>query len=255
MLTNADTRRSSAPVITLTPDEKRISEGRADFMKRFFSVAVSVGFASKISDLSFFSSFTLPTTEQSHQLVLLIFAMIVVVGSWEFYFSSITKRPLIDWPRFVTDIVIVSLYIVLLLSVKSFDIFFMYLLMIIFLYIIWDVLSMRVYPLQYGIEQFSLYHVFGVYLNGSKNRPGHGGIGKAGPFITLWWFLVFIGLFAFHLIYHLFFYSVAVATALTYIFYRVDQTWPMNFFRRAAWSALIVASLFLLKYLATSIGL
>jgi hypothetical protein len=33
--------------VTLTEAEKKLSDGRADFMKRFFSVAVSVGFASK----------------------------------------------------------------------------------------------------------------------------------------------------------------------------------------------------------------
>src|ERR1051325_2674119 len=92
-----------------TKDEKRRVDDRADFMKRFFSVAVSVGFAAKISDFSFLSTLAIPTDEQIRQVVLLIFAMIVVVGSWEFYFSSINCRPLIDRTRFYIDIAIVSL--------------------------------------------------------------------------------------------------------------------------------------------------
>src|SRR5579864_5087340 len=141
---------------TLTEDEKKISDGRADFMKRFYSVAVSVGFASKIGGFGFLSSLTLPNEEQRHQIILLVFAMTVVAGSWQFYFVSIDKKPLKDWQRFYIDIFIVSLYIILLLSVKSLDVFLFYILLIMLFYVIWDLFSMRAYPLEYGIQNFNL---------------------------------------------------------------------------------------------------
>ncbi len=94
------------------------AEGRQDFMKRFYAVAVSVGFASKIGDLKFLSDFAVPSYQQLHQLILLIFAMVVVVGSWDAYFQSIKEKPLTDLRRFALDVFIIFLYILLLLSVK-----------------------------------------------------------------------------------------------------------------------------------------
>jgi hypothetical protein len=223
------------------------SAGRADFMKRFSSVAVSVGFASKIGDFKFLSSLTIPTAEQLHQLILLVFAMVVVVGSWEFYFVSIRKRPLIDWQRFAADIVIVSLYIVLLLSVKDFDIFLFYLLLIMLAYITWDVLSMRAHPAQYGLPKFDLYNVASVYRNGVLNYTGKAVTTGIGPFITVWWFVVYALLFWFHLRYATKFYSVAVASVAAYIFYRMDQVNHWRLSRRALGSASIFLFLFLVK--------
>jgi hypothetical protein len=144
-----------APRRDLSLEEKARVEGRSDFMKRFFSVAVSVGFASKIGNFEFLSRFAIPSADQLQQLILLVFAMVVVVGSWEFYFQSINKRPLIDWQRFLIDIIIVSLYIVLLRSVTSLDTFLFYLNLIMFFYVVWDVLSMSAYPSHYGISSFA----------------------------------------------------------------------------------------------------
>jgi len=225
-------------------DWNKRSEGRADFMKRFFSVAVSVGFASKLGDLKFLSSFGIPSQEEIHQLILLVFATTVVVGSWEFYFRSIDKRPLIDWQRFVVDIVIVSLYIVFLLSVKVFDVFFVYLDTIMLLYIVWDILSMRVYPSDYGIPSFGLWNVFTVYRYGILIRIGEKG--QIGPFITLWWCIMFALLFAFHRYHQDDFYTVAIGSAMVYIFYRMDQVSHWSFLRRVFRSSIIFGCLFLI---------
>ena len=145
------------------------SDSRADFMKRFFSVAVSVGFASKIGNLNFLSSMSAPTSDELHQTVLLISAMTVVVGSWEFYFRSIDPKPLVDLPRFIVDIGIVSLYIALLLSTGSLRVFLIYLLAIMFLYIVWDILSMYFHPSKYSINNKSAFTVFLVYVNGAMD--------------------------------------------------------------------------------------
>jgi hypothetical protein len=231
----------------LSDADRARSAGRADFMKRFFSVAVSVGFASKIGDFKFLSSLTIPNAEQLHQLVLLVFAMVIVVGSWEFYFVSIDKRPLVDWQRFVTDIVIVSLYIVLLLSVKNFDVFFLYLLLIMLAYITWDVLSMRAHPRQYGLQEFDLYAVASVYKNGVLNYTGKAVTTKIGPFITVWWFVVNSLLFWFHLRYADEFYSVAIASMVAYVFYRMDQVNHWSLYDRAFRSGSIFLFLFFIK--------
>jgi hypothetical protein len=66
---------------TLSEEEKRVGKNRADFMRRFFSVAVSVGFASKLRDFRFLSSLQDISSEELRQFMLLVFAMIIVVGS------------------------------------------------------------------------------------------------------------------------------------------------------------------------------
>lgn len=208
----------------LTTEQRQASGDRADFMKRFFSVAVSVGFASKIYEFSFLSELKLPqNTDQLHQVILLLLAMTVVIGSWEFYFSSITKRPLVDRSRFYLDIIIVSFYIILLLSSKNLNAFLFYFFVIIFSYLIWDVLSMRVYPEDYGIDDFSIINMLRAFRFGMSWEMGHKTGVKATPFITLWWTFIFLGTFVYHTKFSPNFYLAVMASALIYITYRVDQ--------------------------------
>lgn len=233
----------------LSAEEKARSDGRADFMKRFFAVAVSVGFASKISDLTFLFSFTLPTHQQIQQLALLIIAMVIVVGSWEFYFNSINKRPLVDFSRFVIDIIIVSMYIVLLLSIGNIDAFLIHIVFIMFLYVLWDIFSMRAYPHQYGIGEFGAGNVARVYLTGLRNWSGVDVDGKIGPFITLWWSCVFVILFVFYWYHRNLVHAVPFVCAVAYILYRRDQSTHWRSMTRCLWSVTLFTILFVVDWL------
>lgn len=236
----------ASAMASLSNKEEERSKDRQDFMKRFFSVAVSVGFASKIGSLTFLSTFTIPTESELHQLVLLIFAMVIIVGSWEFYFSSVHKMPLVDCPRFVVDIAIVSLYIAMLSSVKLFDSFFLYLDVIMLFYIVWDILSMRVYPMHYGVSHFSCRTVIAVYQRGAFAKGG--GRREVDPFTTLWWFAIFVILLVCHRHHQQDFYVVALWTAVAYILYRTDQASPWPLMRRVLLSALLFGGLFLTEH-------
>jgi hypothetical protein len=210
-------------------------------MKRFFSVAVSVGFASKIGEFRFLSaSITEATTDQIHQAILLVFAMVVVVGSWEFYFRSIDKHPLTDMPRFVIDIILVSVYIVLLLSVRNFGNFLLYIDIIMSLYVLWDIFKIKAYPRKFGVRKFTAAEVAKAYLRGFRLE------GWPGPSITLWWFAMFLLVSLSHWLFPGEFFFIAVGSAAAYVLYRLDQTkhWMMR--RRLVYSAGLVCALFVL---------
>ena len=219
-----------------TDEAKKIGKNRADFMRRFFSVAVSVGFASKLRDFEFLSSVRHTTHEQLHQFVLLILAMIVVVGSWEFYFRSIDEdeKPLRDTGRFTIDIVIVSLYIVLLQSVNSLSNFLLFIDVIVALYILWDVLTIRAYSKEFDVTQFGMKSVLTVYSSGFLLQ------GKTGPSTTAWWFTVITSVSVLHLIFPDDFYVVTVGVAVAYLMYRLDQSSAWKLPLRLASSAVLV---------------
>jgi hypothetical protein len=92
------------------------AESRADFMKRLFAVAVSVGFASTLTRMVWISNGTIPTGDERHQIALLTTALIATISSWEGYFAAIDVRPLRSIWRFIIDIVLVLVYMILLIS-------------------------------------------------------------------------------------------------------------------------------------------
>jgi hypothetical protein len=181
--------------MTLSNADEAKAKARADFMQRFFAVAVSAGFAAKINGLSFIYSMTLPTQGELQDVLLLVLAMSVVVGSWDFYFIALKDRPLVDWQRFVLDIVIVSLYIILLISSRYPSAFFMYLCVVIFLYFVWDVLSIKYFPSVYEARSAEASEVARVVFHGIATRGGRAGDGPVGPFVSLWWLCTFLFVF------------------------------------------------------------
>lgn len=203
-------------------------------------MAVSIGFASKISEIGFLSSLTRPSTNEIHQLILLILAMCVVIGSWEFYFSSVSKRPLIDRSRFYVDIAIVSLYILLLLAAKNFEVFLFYFMDVMIFYVVWDTLTMRIYPTQYGIPTFTFKNLLHVYMKGIRWRTGSGII-KSTPVISVWWTIIFVVVFLYHFNNPINFYVGVTINASIYILYRADQRIQLGMVWRLASFAAIVA--------------
>jgi hypothetical protein len=159
---------------------------RADFMKRWFAVAVSVGFASTIVTMP-----TLQTGEeldfaQQEQIARLAVAMIATLLSWEGYLLSINKKPLIDFLRFAIDVVLVLIYLILLLTSK-FSGFWLWLHAITFsIYVAWDVLSIRQFRRQFVTDEAPgdfQPTVWQVYWGGLRNNLQI----YRGPVITLFW--------------------------------------------------------------------
>ena len=113
-------------------------EHRIDFIRRLFVVAITVGFASRIVDMQWFSIHRWPTRSEWHAIVLLIVGLVAVIESWEGYFSVIAERPQKTITRFVIDIMVAFAFLFLLLSSTYLPFFVSILAIIFMLYVFWN---------------------------------------------------------------------------------------------------------------------
>jgi hypothetical protein len=156
------------------PGESTAPDDRADFIKRLFAVAISVGFATQVTRL-----ISAPSYQNAGQLqydrlwadnwrsiVLLLVAVWAVIESWEGYLRSIARRKL-DGTRFKLDVLITFLYLLLMLSSAWFGLWAICLSFIFAAYLLWDYLARRV-PLQPEHHEFDNYY-------------------EQSEVITLWW--------------------------------------------------------------------
>lgn len=133
-------------------EAKKLAElgsNRADFMKRWFAIAISVGFATALSNMPWLKNGTifdanLPVDwNQVEQCARLATAVLATILSWDGYFQSIANKPLTDGPRFAIDVFLVFLYLFLLLTSK-FDYFWLWIHATAFIiYCLWDFLSIK----------------------------------------------------------------------------------------------------------------
>jgi hypothetical protein len=222
---------------------------RADFIKRFFSVAVSVGFASSVARFQFIQDARMPSSVEFHRMALLLFGMSIIVGSWDFYFTSLTIVPLRDLSRFVLDISIVSLYLVLLASSNHIESFFLCVTVIMFFYVIWDVLSIRAYPQIYALSNFTATGTVKTFMAGIWTEDGRKGLGNLTPYISMWWLIVFMALtcnvFAYQ---RSFYFSVLIGCAI-YISYRLDQRAHWRLSKRIFFSSFVLVLLYVSQFI------
>ena len=164
---------------------------RKDLMRRWFAVAISVGFATTLIDMQWLGEGHFPNFDELQQLARLVTALIAVVLSWEGYFFSIESKPLKTTPRFIIDFTLVLLYMVLLYTSKI-PTFWLYLHAFSFLlYITWDLLSIKEFRSTYSCDPMpSGLPTRQIYLGGFLGREGV----YRGPIITLSWALFFVGL-------------------------------------------------------------
>ena len=162
---------------------------RKDLMRRWFAVAISVGFATTLVDMQWLSSGRFPNHDELQQLARLTTALIAVVLSWEGYFFSIDSKPLKTTPRFIIDFTLVLLYMVLLYTSKI-PTFWLYLHALSFLfYLAWDMLSIKEFRDTYSCAPMSNALPSGqIYLGGFLDREGV----YRGPIITLSWAIFFV---------------------------------------------------------------
>lgn len=177
-----------------------VRENREDFMKRWFAIALSVGFATAISNMAWLRDgsafeFGRPIDwEQVKQLARLFAAVIATIMSWEGYLLSISTKPLGDERRFYIDVLLVFLYLFLLLTSK-FPYFWLWIHAGAFvLYNLWDFLSIKEHPRAYincppALPTFAptRREVYWGAIVGD-DRIYHG------PLITLLWPIYFVSL-------------------------------------------------------------
>lgn len=177
--------------------QKAQASSRADFMKRLFAVAVSVGFASPLTRMVWIEKGTLPTDVEWHQIAILATALLATIGSWEGYFSAIDNRPLKGVIRFVIDIILVLIYMILLISSAHPNFFLPILVFIFLLYVIWDALTIYEYKDYYyygtGTESPINCVVLTTYRRGVFSLRTEGAV-RRGHIVTVLWAAYFIGL-------------------------------------------------------------
>jgi len=197
---------------------------RADFIKRLFAVAVSVGFASQLIQLQQAGGWL-----SSSHFWFLIVGLFLIINSWEHDFRSLRDKPLNSEYRFYVDIIIVFSYLVLLAS-RSTTQFLATICFIFLLYVIWDRLSYAEHtnhyePKDQNSSEVGLSYV-GRLIHATKDehslvRP------KLSTILALLYFaeIYFANLGAKH--WSPYFYLVLVTLGL--LAYRYDQRKPQSF--------------------------
>jgi len=179
--------------MTTEPSPSPRAKIRDDFIRRLFAVAVSVGFASTLIQMTWVKSALLPTPNEQQQLAILFIGLFATVASWDGYLASIHEKPLEgDW-RFSIDITLVFIYMFFLISSSQPTFWLPIIGVIFFLYTIWDALTIREHYEKYVPAGWSGKRpgILGVYLHGLF---GDRRINR-GPAITLCWFIYFVGLY------------------------------------------------------------
>ncbi|QZP09130.1 hypothetical protein [Caenibius sp. WL] len=183
---------------SVKPSQKKsvIAINREDFMKRWFAIALSVGFATALANMPWLKygvifEPSLPVDwEQIEQLARLFVAAFATVLSWDGYFRSIENKPIEDSARFFIDVFLVFLYLFLLLTSK-FSYFWLWIHATAFLfYVAWDFFSIRKYRDAYinpGAAEDFAPSIKGVYVGSLGDDPQV----YRGPAVTLMWPIFF----------------------------------------------------------------
>lgn len=218
----------------MTDAEKALAGNRSDFMKRWFAIAISVGFATALSNMPWLKNGnifdeSLPVDwSQIEQCARLFTAALATILSWDGYFQSISNKPLVDGPRFAIDVFLVFMYLFLLLTSK-FDYFWLWIHALAFaFYCLWDFLSIRKHRQAYvtNLAPTGLVpSISEVYRGCLTDDPNI----YRGPAITLVWPIYFL----------------AIAVCHQFILERIDRERPGAAF---IYAALVVVGLFGYRY-------
>jgi hypothetical protein len=100
----------------VTERQEQLAELRHDFMRRWFAIAISVGFASTVVRMAWVQNGTWPAHPEAEQIARLFVALLATVLSWEGYLTSISEKKLFDFARYLIDILLVFMYLFLLLT-------------------------------------------------------------------------------------------------------------------------------------------
>jgi hypothetical protein len=92
---------------------------REDLIRRLFAVTISVGFAATLAAMPFIQHATYPSPPEWEQIAILLTALVTTILSWDGYLYAIAHRPLLGGSRYLIDISLVFIYMVLLITSKS----------------------------------------------------------------------------------------------------------------------------------------
>lgn len=201
-----------------------VAINREDFMKRWFAIALSVGFATALANMPWLKNGVIFESSlpidwgQIEQLARLFVAAFATVLSWDGYFRSVENKPIEDGARFSIDVFLVFMYLLLLLTSK-FSYFWLWVHATAFLfYMAWDFLSIRKYREAYinsGAPEDFAPSVKDIYVGSLGGDPKV----YRGPAVTLMWPVFFWAL------------PISYQFALT----ELDRTKPITTFLYTLW--------------------
>lgn len=211
------------------------AENRADLVRRFFSVAIGAGLTSTLIQMDWLKNGTLPTAHEFEAMSVLGTGFVLMILSWEGYLRSIGKRPLEQWPRFVLDILLVTLYMIFLVTSKNRTFFLPILAFVFLLYVVWDILSILEYPEQYDKRprepeqklkptDVGARKIAEIYAQGFLGADYF----NRGPIITLSWTIYFLSLLWIDSAFGTAIYLDCLAAVTGLVLYRVDKDYKKS---------------------------
>jgi hypothetical protein len=178
-------------------DETYAHKDRLDLVKRFFAVAVSVGFAGRIIGLERACA---SPFDQREAIGRLIIGLIAVILFWDWYHRDVERRKYRCVPRFILDVLITFECMLFLYSSDHNTVWLSFLALIFVSFVLWDILAIIEWPSRYGAVPPPA-NVDDEPLGGPKAIVGTycGGVFRPSdenraPFINLCWTGYFVAL-------------------------------------------------------------
>jgi hypothetical protein len=120
------------------PVERRRSNARDDFVRRFVAVGVGVGFAGFLVKMLWLSEGPFPSFMEWDQLARLFTGLGFIVLGWDWYHRDIDRHPRTTLRRFFVDICVVVASLLFLISSAHEHVWLLFLVVIFALYVLWD---------------------------------------------------------------------------------------------------------------------
>jgi len=232
-------------------EAKAVSEIRKDFIKRLFAVAVSIGFAATLINMDWITKAHWPDDAEQNQIAILLTGLIATIGSWDGYFRALEKAPLENFGRFIIDITLVFLYMILLVTSYNHHLWVPLLGLIYVFYLAWDFVSILEHKSKFfkekdqyeGETNFTV--VRRVYFDGLFAKEG---VNK-GPAVTLVWALFFfIEVVLFYVFKSPNIIGLAIINIIALVLYRVAKADRQDLLRHERYMpALIILTVLMLS--------
>jgi len=116
-----------------------------DFIDPLFAAALSIGFTHAIMQENWFNVWRMPAGREWFYFGVFMLGVLTVVLSWVGYHESIRSKPLRAYGRFIVDVILVALYVLLLVKFKNFGAVLSILVLIHLFFVIWDIFKIKEY--------------------------------------------------------------------------------------------------------------
>lgn len=134
-----------------TNDSNRESTGfRVDFIDPLFAVVIHIGFVEGLMTEPWFQEWRFPTGPEWLQALGFCVGLLTVILSWLGYHESIQSKPIKGAMRFVIDVLLLLVYIMMLVKYQSVGRILGLLAVVFFLFVLWDICKVREYKDQYA---------------------------------------------------------------------------------------------------------